>query len=174
MVEGYSHELSSCGFWPGGGEEGAFYAYAYPEPGGFKDHPVQPTEAFYSDDAGQFLLPYEAVRTAPDPDAALLAFLQTTYEAAADRGGWDRNALEDDRSGARGHGERCGRVAAGMSGGPTTPTSRRARSGVVRLAGGTSPARAPFYADVLGGEVGARRSERRCSIRLQRTARSSA
>ncbi len=96
MVEGYSHELSSCGFWPGGGEEGAFYAYAYPEPDGFRDHPVQPAEAFYSEEAGQFLLPYEAVRTATDPDAALLEFLQTTYEAAAEHGGWDRQALEDD------------------------------------------------------------------------------
>ncbi len=64
MVEGYSHELSSCGFWPGGGEEGAFYAYAYPEPDGFPDHPVTPAAAYYSAEAGQFLLPYEAVRGA--------------------------------------------------------------------------------------------------------------
>ena len=96
MVEAYSHELSSCGFWPGGGEEGALYAYAYPEPDGFRDHPVGPTEASYSEEAGQFLLPYEGVRAAPDPDAALLEFLQTTYEAAADNGDWDRQALEDD------------------------------------------------------------------------------
>ena len=96
MVEAYSHELSSCGFWPGGGEEGAFYAYAYPEPELFRDHPIGPTEASYSDEAGQYLLPYEAVRTAPDPDEALLDFLQTTYEAAAEHGGWDRHALEDD------------------------------------------------------------------------------
>ncbi|KOV52833.1 hypothetical protein ADL00_35705 [Streptomyces sp. AS58] len=96
MVEGYSHELSSCGFWPGGGEEGAFYAYAYPEPDGFADHPVTPSEAFYSGEYGQFLLPYEAVRTAREPDAALLSFLQTTYEAAAERGGWDRATLECD------------------------------------------------------------------------------
>jgi len=94
MVEGYSHELSSCGFWPGGGEEGAFYAYAYPEPEGFATAPVRPAEAFYSDGLRQFLLPYEAVRTAPDPDAAALAFLQSTYEAAADLGRWDRAALE--------------------------------------------------------------------------------
>ena len=93
MVEAYSHELSSAGFWPGGGEEGAFYAYAYPTPDGFRDHPVAPAEAFYSD---EFLLPYEAVRTAPDPDAALLEFLQTTYEPAAELGQWDRGALEDD------------------------------------------------------------------------------
>jgi hypothetical protein len=96
MVEGYSHELSSCGFWPGGGEEGAFYAYAYPEPDGFGDWRVGPEAAFYSEANGQFLLPYEAVRTAADPDAALLEFFQTTYEAAAVLGSWDRQALEDD------------------------------------------------------------------------------
>jgi hypothetical protein len=94
MVEGYSHELSSCGFWPGGGEEGAFYAYAYPEPAGFRDHEVTPTEAFYTSEFGQYLLPYEAVRTAADPDATLLGFLQTTYEAAAVHAGWDRASLE--------------------------------------------------------------------------------
>lgn len=96
MVEGYSRELSSCGFWPGGGEEGAFYAYAYPEPDGFADHPVGPDAAYYSRENGQFLLPYEAVRTAPDPAQALLEFLHTSYDAAAERGGWDRAALEDD------------------------------------------------------------------------------
>jgi hypothetical protein len=96
MVEGYSHELSSCGFWPGGGEEGAFYAYAYPEPDGFADYRVGPPEAFYSKDNGQFLLPYEAVRTAASPKRALLEFLGTTYEAAAELGHWDRSALEVD------------------------------------------------------------------------------
>ncbi|MGH3244184.1 MAG: DUF5996 family protein [Spirillospora sp.] len=96
MEEGYSQELSSCGFWPGGGEEGAFYAYAYPEPDGFADRPVGPSGAFYSRENGQFLLPYEAVRTADRPDEALLEFLQGTYEAAADLGGWDRSALEAD------------------------------------------------------------------------------
>jgi hypothetical protein len=94
MVEGYSHELSSCGFWPGGGEEGAFYAYAYPEPDGFRTSPVTPAAAFYSEENGQFLLPYEAVRRADDPDATLLGFLQSTYEAAAIHGDWDRDALE--------------------------------------------------------------------------------
>jgi hypothetical protein len=94
MVEGYSHELASCGFWPGGGEEGAFYAYAYPEPDGYAAAPVTPAEALYSTDNGQFLLPYEAVRTAADPDATLLGFLQTTYDAAAELAGWDRAALE--------------------------------------------------------------------------------
>lgn len=81
---------------PGGGDEGAFYAYAYPEPDGFADYPVGPAEAFYCRENGQFLLPYEAVRTADDPDRALMTFLHSTYEAAAERGGWDRAALEDD------------------------------------------------------------------------------
>ncbi|MFC9515067.1 DUF5996 family protein [Nocardiaceae bacterium NPDC056970] len=96
MVEGYSRELSSCGFWPGGGEEGAFYAYAYPEPDGFASHPVEPEQAFYHPEFRQFLLPYEVVRTAADPDATLQRFLQTTYVAAADNGEWDRTALECD------------------------------------------------------------------------------
>ncbi|MBM4792311.1 hypothetical protein HXP44_09650 [Streptomyces sioyaensis] len=96
MVEGYSRELSSCGFWPGGGDEGAFYAYAYPEPDGFADAPVAPSEAFYSPENGQFLLPYETVRGADDPDRTLSRFLYSTYEAAADRAGWDRAALEID------------------------------------------------------------------------------
>jgi hypothetical protein len=96
MVEGYSRELSSCGFWPGGADEGAFYAYAYPEPDGFADYPITQSDAFYSMDNGQFLLPYEAVRAADDPDRALTEFLQTTYEAAAERGRWDRAMLEDD------------------------------------------------------------------------------
>ncbi|WP_431980451.1 DUF5996 family protein [Streptomyces qinglanensis] len=96
MLEGYSRELSSCGFWPGGGEEGAFYAYAYPEPDGFRDHPVLPGGAFYSEQNGQFLLPYEVVRTDPEPDRVLTGFLQTTYEAAAVHGDWNRAALEDD------------------------------------------------------------------------------
>jgi Family of unknown function (DUF5996) len=96
MVEGYSQELSSCGFWPGGGDEGAFYAYAYPEPAGFAGHPVTPAAAFYSRENGQFLLPYEAVRAAEDPDRELAGFLQSTYEAAAEHAGWNRTALEDD------------------------------------------------------------------------------
>lgn len=94
MVEGYSHEVSSAGFWPGGEGEGMFYAYAYPEPPGFREHPV--TAGAYVKEAGQYLLPYEAVRTAADPDALLLDFLQSTYEAAAIPGDWDRAALEDD------------------------------------------------------------------------------
>lgn len=95
MVEGYSRELSSCGFWPGGGEEGAFYSYAYPAPQGYAAAQVRPDAAFYSEELEQFLLPYEAVRAADDPDAVLTEFLQSTYEAAADLGRWDREALED-------------------------------------------------------------------------------
>jgi len=96
MVEGYWKELSSCGFWPGGGEEGAFYAYTYPEPDGYAEHPVRPSGAFYSRELGEFLLPYEVVAESADPDAALSEFLQATYEAAAEHGRWDRAALEDD------------------------------------------------------------------------------
>jgi hypothetical protein len=96
MVEGYSRELSSCGFFPGGGDEGAFYTYAYPEPDGFANHLVSPAEAQYSKDLGEYLLPYEAVRQAADPDQMLLGFLQDTYEAAAIHAGWDRAALEGD------------------------------------------------------------------------------
>ena len=94
--EAYSHQVSSCGFWPGGGavDQPYFYAYAYPEPEGFDTYSVRPNEAFYSRDLREFLLPYEAVRKAPDPDRVLLAFLQSTYEAAADLGKWDRAALE--------------------------------------------------------------------------------
>jgi Family of unknown function (DUF5996) len=96
MREGYSHELASCGFWPGGGEEGAFYAYAYPEPAGFADHPVAPAAAFNSRDYGEFLLPYEAVAGAGNPGQMLTEFLETTYAAAAELAGWDRAALEAD------------------------------------------------------------------------------
>jgi hypothetical protein len=94
--EAYSHEVSSCGFWPGGGPVpyAAFYSYAYPEPAGFSTARVEPAEAFYSTDLREFLLPYDAVRLAASPDDALLAFLQSTYVAAADLGKWDRAALE--------------------------------------------------------------------------------
>lgn len=95
MEEAYSHELSSAGFWPGRGiGEAAFYAYAYPAPNGFDEYPVQPEAAYFHDLLREFVLPYEAVRAARDPDATLLAFLQTTYEAAADLAAWDRAALE--------------------------------------------------------------------------------
>ncbi len=83
-------------FWPGNGGYGkaAFYAYAYPEPDGFGAEPVQPADAAYNSDVGQFLLDYDAVRTAASPDDALLAFMQSTYEAAANKAAWDRKALE--------------------------------------------------------------------------------
>jgi hypothetical protein len=97
MQLAYSHEVSSCGFWPGAGEEGSFYAYAYPTPEGFSDRKVQPSAAYYDDDLAEFLLPYTAVRTAADPDAVLLSFFESTYEAAADLARWDRAALETNR-----------------------------------------------------------------------------
>ena len=94
--EAYSHEVSSAGFWPGGGaiDYPAFYSYAYPEPTGFRTSKVRPDAAFFSEALGEFILPYDAVRTAPDPDQALLDFLQSTYEAAAISAKWDREALE--------------------------------------------------------------------------------
>jgi hypothetical protein len=96
VEEAYSHEVSSLGFWPGGGPvtEPIFYAYAYPEPPGYKDAKVEPEGAYYHPDLGEFVLPYEAVRTAASPDAALLAFAESTYAAAAELAGWDRAALE--------------------------------------------------------------------------------
>jgi len=96
MQEAYSHECSSLGFWPGNGGYGraAFYAYAYPEPDGFGAQPVRPAGAAYNADVGQFLIDYDAVRAAASPDDALLDFAQSTYEAAANKGGWDRKALE--------------------------------------------------------------------------------
>jgi hypothetical protein len=96
--EAYSQEVSSAGFWPGGGpiEHAAFYSYAYPVPAGFGNARVQPAETYFHEALGEFLLPYEAVRTSDDPDATLLAFLQSTYEAAAESAGWDRASLERD------------------------------------------------------------------------------
>jgi len=94
--EAYSHEVSSAGFWPGspGAEEAAFYSYAYPTPPGFAEARVKPDAARFDKGLGEFLLPYEAVRKANDPDAMRLDFLQSTYEAAADLGKWDRAASE--------------------------------------------------------------------------------
>jgi hypothetical protein len=94
--EAYSHEVSSCGFWAGGGPVPypVYYSYAYPEPPGFASAPVRPPEAFFSTDLHEFLLPYEAVRASDEPDGVLLDFLQATYEAAAELGKWDREALE--------------------------------------------------------------------------------
>jgi len=94
--EAYSHEVSSAGFWGGGGGLGfpAFYSYAYPTPEGFADQAVTPGEAYFEASLGEYLLPYDAVRNAKDPDETLLGFLQSTYEAAARLGDWDRDALD--------------------------------------------------------------------------------
>jgi len=93
--DAYSHEVSSCGFWPGApGIEPFFYSYAYPEPPGYSASAVAPVQASYNAGMGEFVLPYEEMRRSADPDAALLAFLQTTYEAAANCAHWDRVALE--------------------------------------------------------------------------------
>jgi hypothetical protein len=94
--EAYSHEVSSAGFWPGGGaiDVPAFYSYAYPAPDGFLEARIEPEAAYYSAELGEFLLPYDAVRQAEDPEAMLLAFLGSTYAAAAELGHWDRSELE--------------------------------------------------------------------------------
>ncbi len=94
MHEAYSHEVSSAGYWPGPDGEGVFYSYAYPAPEGFEEAAIDVPDARYDAALGEFTLPYEAVRTAPDPDQLLLSFFQSTYEAAADLAGWDRHALE--------------------------------------------------------------------------------
>jgi hypothetical protein len=88
MREAYSHEVSSCGYWPGGSDEGSFYSYAYPEPDGFRTSPV-PDGARYDEALGEFVLPYRLVRQAADPAHTLLEFLQATYDAAASRADWD-------------------------------------------------------------------------------------
>jgi Family of unknown function (DUF5996) len=94
--EAYSHEVSSAGFWPGSGaiDYPAFYSYAYPEPPGFRGTRVRPEAAFFMEALGEFILPYDAVRSSAQPDQALLDFLQSTYEAAANAAKWDREALE--------------------------------------------------------------------------------
>jgi hypothetical protein len=94
--EAYSHEVSSAGFWPGGGaiEFAAFYSYAYPAPEGFSAAKVSPSAAYFSKELGEFILPYDAVREADEPERALMEFLQSTYDAAADLAKWDRAALE--------------------------------------------------------------------------------
>jgi hypothetical protein len=98
--EAYSHEVSSAGFWPGGGDVPypAFYAYAYPEPEGFSKAPVAPEGAFYSTSLHEFILPYDVARQSQSPDETVLAFLQSTYEAAANAAAWDRQALEQTQS----------------------------------------------------------------------------
>ena len=94
--EAYSHEVSSAGFWPGGGgmDFPAFYSYAYPAPDGFADASVLPEEAAFDTALGEFLLPYDVVRRSDDPEATLMAFLESTYRAASDLGGWNRDVLE--------------------------------------------------------------------------------
>jgi hypothetical protein len=94
--EAYSHEVSSVGFWPGGGSitGPAFYSYAAPQPAGFAESPVHPAAARYDSQLGEFILMYDDVRSSPSPAAALLEFCQSTYEAGATLGKWDRNALE--------------------------------------------------------------------------------
>lgn len=94
MHEAYSHEVASVGYWPGGAEEGAFYAYAYPEPDGYRDVEVTPEQASYDHDLAEFVLPYRAVRESAAPEATLTGFLESTYRAAADLAQWDREALE--------------------------------------------------------------------------------
>jgi hypothetical protein len=96
MQEAYSHEVSSCGFWPGNGGYGkaAFFAYAYPEPAGFGETPLSTAGAYYDSELSLFILPYDAVRQSSDPDSLLLGFLQETYEAVAEQSHWDRRALE--------------------------------------------------------------------------------
>ncbi|VEG51713.1 Uncharacterised protein [Mycolicibacterium aurum] len=94
MWEAYSHEVSSAGYWPGPDGEGVFYSYAYPEPAGYRDAAVCPEQAYFDETLGEFVLPYTAVRESADPDALLLEFLQSTYEAAANLGSWDRAELE--------------------------------------------------------------------------------
>jgi len=94
--EAYSHEVSSAGFWPGGGpiDYPAFYSYAYPAPAGFAEARVKPDAALFSKELGEFILPYDAVRNAPEPERTLMEFLQSSYAAAADLAKWDRAALE--------------------------------------------------------------------------------
>jgi Family of unknown function (DUF5996) len=92
MVEAYNEEVSSCGYWPGGTAEGTFYSYAYPEPPGFREHPVQPNDAYYDETLQEFVLPYASVRAAADPDQYLLKFLRSTYHAATASAEWPYTA----------------------------------------------------------------------------------
>jgi hypothetical protein len=94
MLEAYSREVSSAGYWPGPTGTGCYYSYAYPEPAGFSSSAVLPSDAAYQLELGEFTLSYDVVRNAPDPDTALLAFLQSTYDAAADHGSWNRALLD--------------------------------------------------------------------------------
>ncbi|WP_216388176.1 DUF5996 family protein [Arcanobacterium phocae] len=96
MVEGYSHHLTSAGFWPGGEGEGMFYSYAYPAPDGYARQKIEPAEAYYSEDLHEYVLPYEAVRKSDNPDEMVRQFLESTYALAADLDGWDREKLDAD------------------------------------------------------------------------------
>jgi hypothetical protein len=101
--EAYSHEVSSAGFWPGNGGLGypAFYSYAYPEPEGYSNYPVSPNSVIYNKDMKLFLLPYDKVKNAPEPEITLIEFLESTYQAAAEKGRWDRASLECPRGSPR-------------------------------------------------------------------------
>jgi hypothetical protein len=96
MRDAYSHEVSSAGFWPGGNgaDDASFYSYAYPTPERFRESPIQPAGAYFGEELGMFLLPYDVVRTSEDPERTLLAFLQSSYEAAANSAPWERTSLE--------------------------------------------------------------------------------
>lgn len=94
MLEAYSHEVSSLGYWPGAGAEGVFYSYAYPHPHGYRQAPVRPPDAAWDEELGEFTLPYQSVRSAADPARMLLEFAESTYDAAADTASWDRASLE--------------------------------------------------------------------------------
>jgi len=100
MQEAYSHEVSSCGFWPGSEQfpHPVFYSYCYPTPAEFSQHPVKPNEAFFSAEMGEFMLLYDVIQRSDKPEEILMQFLQTTYEAAANTGNWDRKSLECDFS----------------------------------------------------------------------------
>jgi hypothetical protein len=100
MQEAYSHEVSSCGFWPGNEQfpHPAFYSYCYPSPAAFAKQPVKPNEAFFSGELGEFILLYEVVQRSANPDDTLMQFLQSTYEAASTTAGWDKKTLECDFS----------------------------------------------------------------------------
>ncbi|WP_222284357.1 DUF5996 family protein [Rhizobium leguminosarum] len=146
--EAYDHEVSSAGFWPGGGgiDYPAFYAYAYPAPSGFRAAPVQPNAVFWHDGLSEFILPYDAVRTATDPDAALLSFLVSTYEAAANLGGWDRGSLECS------HGER-GKVRELKAQAPRAEAAVSTVNGEVEREDGPSKGRYRIVVDGVEAEM---------------------
>ncbi|ASM72875.1 MULTISPECIES: DUF5996 family protein [Roseobacteraceae] len=143
--EAYDREVSSAGFWPGGNgiDYPAFYAYAYPTPAGYRTAQVRPEAAFWHEGLSEFMLPYDAVQTAPEPDEALMAFLVSTYEAAADLGGWDRDLLECD------HGHP--RQVRAPNAAPTTAASRT--DGTVEREDGPSKGRYRLVVDDAEAEM---------------------